>query len=445
MKDYVFRRKIYDKFLEWKRESNGESALLVEGARRIGKSTIVEQFAKNEYQSYIFIDFSSPKPELFDLFKDMSDLDSFFMKLKVLTHKPLYERQSLIVFDEVQLQPLARQAIKHLVADGRYDYIETGSLISIQQNVKNIVIPSEEESVEMFPMDYEEFCWAIGDEVSFDLFRDALSSRHGFGDAVNRQLMRSFRLYMLVGGMPQAVKKYVETKDFRKVDAVKRKILDLYFKDLHRIDPSNKAVNILKSVPSELHKNQSRFKMTSLFKGIRTDAASELVNFMNESKIVNVAYHADDPNVGLNLSSDRSTYKIYLNDTGLFVTLAFWDKSFTENVIYTKLLSDKLEANLGYVYENVVAQMVASAGNKLFYYTFPTPNRHLYEIDFLLSRGNKLYPIEVKSSGYSSHASLDAFSEKYSNRVGGRYLVCTKDLHTDEQTTVIPMYLVPLL
>ncbi|MBQ0082321.1 MAG: ATP-binding protein [bacterium] len=445
MADCVFRRKIYDKLLDWKHESKGESALLIEGARRIGKSTIVEQFARNEYKSYIMIDFSSPNPDLFDLFKNMSNLDDFFMRLKLITHKPLYERNSLIIFDEVQLQPLARQAIKHLVADGRYDYIETGSLISIQQNVKNIVIPSEEESMEMFPMDYEEFCWAIGDEVSFDLFRSAFSSHRGFDDATNRQLMRSFRLYMLVGGMPQAVSKYIETKDFGKVDAVKRKILELYFKDLHRLDPSDRAVNILKSVPSELHKNQSRFKMSSLFRGIRTEAASALVNFLSESKIVNVAYHADDPNVGMNLSTDRTTYKIYLNDTGLFVTLAFWDKGFTENVIYTKLLSDKLEANLGYVYENVVAQMVASAGNKLFYYTFPTENRHLYEIDFLLSRGNKLYPVEVKSSGYGTHASLDAFAEKYSARIAGRYLVCTKDLHSEGQTTIVPMYLVPLL
>jgi len=445
MPNQIFRRKIYQKLLDWKNESNGESALLIEGARRIGKSTIVEHFARNEYKSYIIIDFSAQNPDLVDLFKDMSDLDGFFIRLKLLTHKPLYERNSLIIFDEVQLQPLARQAIKHLVADGRYDYIETGSLISIQQNVKNIVIPSEEESVEMFPMDYEEFCWATGDEVSFDLFRNAFSMHRGFGDTVNRQLMRSFRLYMLVGGMPQAVSKYLETKDFGRVDAVKRKILELYFKDLHKIDSSDRAVEILKSIPSALHKNHSRFKMSSLFSGIRTDVASTLVNIMSDSKIVNVAYHADDPNVGMNLSTDRTAYKIYLNDTGLFVTLAFWDKDFTENIIYAKLLSDKLEANLGYVYENVVAQMIAAAGNKLFYYTFPSSGKHLYEVDFLLSRGNKLYPIEVKSSGYSTHASLDAFAEKYSSRIGGRYLVCTKDMHSEERTMVVPMYLVPLL
>lgn len=445
MIERVFKRKIYEKMLHWKQEENGETALLIEGARRIGKSTVVRQFAENEYKSFIMIDFSYASEEEFSLFNDMSNLDYFFTRLKALEGKPLYERDSVIVFDEVQLQPLARQAIKRLVADGRYDYIETGSLISIQKNVENILIPSEEESISMYPMDYEEFRWAMGDTESIGLLREALMKRRGFGDAVNRKLMRDFRLYMLVGGMPQAVNKYLDTLDLSQVDRVKRSIIRLYQKDFHKLDPSDKAQAIFMAAPSELHKNSSRFQVTTVVENIRPESTFELINLMQESKTVNVAYHVDDPNVGMELSANKSAYKIYLNDTGLFVTLAFWDKAFTENVIYQKLLSDSLEANLGYVYENVVAQMLAAADNKLFYYTFLNESRHRYEIDFLLSRSNKLCPIEVKSAGYNTHASLDAFCEKFSHRIRDRYLVYTKDLRQDGETLKIPVYMVGLL
>ena len=431
--------------LRWKAESNGETALLIEGPRRVGKSTIVKQFAQNEYDSYILIDFAKASKSEKEIFSDLSDLDYFFTKLKVLKGVSLTDRKSVIIFDEVQKFPTARQAIKYLVEDGRYDYIETGSLISIHQNVDGIIIPSEEEPLSMYPMDYEEFRWALGDTDTIDMLRGVLRDRKPLGDAVNRKLMRDFRLYMLVGGMPQAVAKYIETLDLGKVDRVKRGILRLYEADFHKLDKTDRARALFKAVPGQLYNNASRYQITTVVGGIKTDTAMSLVEMMEDSKTVNVAYHANDPRVGLELTADRSTYKMYLCDTGLFVTLAFWDKSFTENVIYQKLLTDKLDVNLGYVYENVVAQMLAASGNKLFYYTFPSPGRHLYEVDFLLSRGSKLQPIEVKSSGYDTHKSLDEFCRKYSERISDRYLIHTKDLRKDGPVTKVPIYMTGLL
>lgn len=441
----IFRRKIYDKMLKWKNEYSGETALLIEGARRVGKSTIVRQFAKNEYKSYVLIDFASASEEEKDLFNYISDLNFFFTKLKILKGVSLYDRNSVIVFDEVQMYPIARQAIKYLVADGRYDYIETGSLISIHRNVSDIVIPSEEVSIDMYPMDYEEFRWALGDNATIDLLRDVFKNRQSLGDGVNRKLMRDFRLYMLVGGMPQAVSKYIETLDLGKVDFVKRNILRLYEQDMIKLDTTERAKNIFKSIPSQLYKNASRYEVTTVVDNIKSDAASLLVSMLADSKTVNVAFHCNDPKVGMELTTNKSAYKIYLADTGLFVTLAFWDKDFTENVIYNKLLSDTLDANLGYVYENAVAQMLTASGNKLFYYTFPTENKHLYEVDFILSRGFKLNPIEVKSAGYNTHKSLDEFCNKFSERVSNRYLVYTKDLRKDKETLMIPIYMTGLL
>ncbi|MBO7541184.1 MAG: ATP-binding protein, partial [Bacteroidales bacterium] len=354
----IFRRKAYDKMLQWKTESNGTTALLVEGARRIGKSTLVEHFAKNEYKSYILIDFANVKQEVNQLIESsITDLDYFFMRLQLIYKVQLVERKSLIIFDEVQMQPLARQAIKYLVKDGRYDYIETGSLISIRQNVKDIVIPSEEERLQMFPMDYEEFRWALDDNVTMPLLRQVLDSLQPLGQATHRKLMRDFRLYMLVGGMPQAVNEYLETNDLQKVDKIKRRILLLYADDLHKIDKTDRLRTLFWAIPEELHKNASRFQMTTVVENTTVEKRQELLEAMRESMIANVAYHSNDPHVGLHLTADKSHCKMYLADTGLFVTLAFWDKDFTENTIYQKLLTDKLDANLGYVYENVVAQM----------------------------------------------------------------------------------------
>lgn len=432
--------------LAWKQESNGETALLVEGPRRVGKSTIVKQFAENEYRSHIIIDFAKASTEEKAIFNDISDLDFFFTRLKLLKGVSLHTRESVIVFDEVQKHPIARQAIKYLVEDGRYDYIETGSLISIHQNIDNIVIPSEEEPISMFPMDYEEFRWAVyNDTETIPLLRSVLEKRQSLGDDVNRKMLRDYRLYMLVGGMPQAVSKYMETQDFSKVDRVKRGILRLYEQDFHKLDKTDKAKAIFKAIPAQLHKNATRFQMLTVLANVKSDTAMGLIEMLEDSKTVNVAYHADDPNVGMELTSNKSSYKMYLCDTGLFVTLAFWDKKFTENIIYQKLLNDKLEANLGYVFENAVSQAIVSSGNKLFYYTWAAPNNHVYEIDFLLSRGFKVWPLEVKSSGYNTHRSLDEFCTKFSHRVSNRYLVYTKDLRKDGETLMIPIYMVGLL
>ena len=441
----IFKRKIYSKLKEWKDNSQGRTALLLEGARRIGKSTIVEDFARKEYRSYILIDFNEASREVKALFDDLMDMDYIFLYLQNVYKTTLHERQSVIVFDEVQQCPKARQAIKYLVKDGRYDYIETGSFISIQKNTKDISIPSEENRLEMFPMDYEEFCWAMGDETTMPLMEKMLAKRMPLGDGLNRQKMRDLRLYMLVGGMPQAVNAYIETNNLQEVDNVKRQIIQLYADDFRKIDPTGKISRLFMAIPSQLSRNLMRYSPTRVIGKNRTDKTDEMILSLEDSKTVNVAYHADDPNVGMSLTADYGKYKLYVGDTGLFVTLAFWDKDFTENVIYQKLLNDKLSANLGYVYENLVAQMLRASGDKLFYYTFPKDETHSYEIDFLLSRGNKLCPIEVKSSGYKTHASLDAFCKKYSDRTVQPYLLYTKDLHRDSQTLLLPVYMAPLL
>lgn len=441
----IFKRKIYDEMLVWKSESAGESALLIEGPRRVGKSTIVRTFAQNEYRSHIIIDFAKASTEEKRLFNDISDLDYFFIRLKLLKGVTLYERESVIIFDEVQQYPIARQAIKYLVEDGRYDYIETGSLISIHKNVDNIVIPSEEEAISMYPMDYEEFRWALGDTETIPLLKEMLGKKKSLGDDVNRKLLRDYRLYMLVGGMPQAVSKYIETMDLMKVDKVKRSILRIYEQDFHKLDNTDRAKAIFKAIPSELNMDSTRYRINTVLGKVRNDAVRGIVEMIEDSKTVNIVYHSNDPNVGMELTSDKSSYKMYLCDTGLFVTLAFWDKKYTDNVIYQKLLNDKLDANLGYVYENAVAQALVSSGNKLFYYTWMDDNKHTYEIDFLLSRGSKLWPLEVKSAGYSTHKSLDLFCKKFSSRINNRYLVYTKDLRKDCEVTMIPIYMVGLL
>jgi predicted AAA+ superfamily ATPase len=442
----TFRRKIYDRLLKWKKERSGESAILVQGARRVGKSTIVEQFAKQEYQSYILIDFSKCTKEVFHLFDDISDLNHLFVRLQLAYGVSLHERNSVIVFDEVQKQPLARQAIKHLVADGRYDYIETGSLISIRKNVKDIIIPSEETRINMHPMDYEEFRWALDDTDTIPLLRSISEKPIPLGDAAHRKLLRDFRLYMLVGGMPQAVNKYLETNNLAEVDNTKREILDLYDGDFMKIDDSGKLSMLFNAIPAELNKNASRYQVSSVIENGKADRLTEYIADLRESMTVNMAYHVSDPNAGMSFYKDLDRYKMFLADTGLFVTLAFRDKDFTENVIYQKLWNDKLSTNLGYLYENVVAQMLRAAGNELFYHTFPTEkgNRN-YEIDFLLARKNKVCPIEVKSSGYSTHASLDAFCNKYPDRILNRYLIYSKDIKKDKGVQYLPFYMTMFL
>lgn len=446
MAERIFERKIYQKMLNWKNEFNGKTALLIKGARRVGKSTVAKEFAEKEYSSYILIDFSIAPKEVHNLFSDISNLNYLFLRLQLIYHVNLENRKSVIIFDEVQREPLARQAIKHLVKDGRYDYIETGSLLSIKKNVENIVIPSEETRIEMTPMDYEEFRWALGDKVTIPMLKMAFENKIPLGDDVNRRMMRDFRLYMLVGGMPQVVKEYIDTNNFNKVDQVKRSILELYEDDFRKIDSTGKASLMFLAIPSELAKNTSRYQVSSVIPGEKQDRVLGIISEMKDSLTVNVAYHANDPSVGMSLHEDISKYKLFLSDTGLFTTLAFMDKDFTENIIYEKLLSDKLDTDLGYLYENMVAQTLYASGNKLFYYTFPKDeSKHNYEIDFMISKKNKICPIEVKSSGYKTHASIDSFATKFSSKIGQKYLVYTKDLRKDGDLLCIPIYMTMFL
>ncbi|MBQ3721154.1 MAG: ATP-binding protein [Fibrobacter sp.] len=423
--------------LEWKSESKGRTALLIEGARRIGKSTIVEEFAQREYETYILIDFNKASEEVKSLFNDLMDLDFIFLRLQAIFHKSLRLRKSVIIFDEVQKCPNARQAIKYLVADGRYDYIETGSLISIKKNTESITIPSEEDRLQMYPMDFEEFRWAMNDEVTIPALSKFFERKLPLGAAF-RTTMRGLRLYALVGGMPQAVVEYLETNDLRKVDAIKRKIIKLYTEDFLKLDPSGNMSKLFESIPAQLSRGANRYVTSSIIGKIGKAGENSLLQQLEDSKTVNVCYHCDDPNVGMALTQNQERFKLFVCDTGLFVTLAFWDKNFTENVIYERMLSDKLSANLGYVYENLVAQMLTAKGDKLFYHTWAQDEKHNYEIDFILSRGKKICPIEVKSSGYRTHASLDAFCKKFSERIQDRYLIYTKDLGHNEQVQHIP-------
>lgn len=446
MAERIFERKIYQKMLKWKKDSNGKTALLIKGARRVGKSTIVEEFAKKEYSSYILIDFSIAPKEVHNLFSDLSDLNYLFLRLQLIYHVNLENRKSVIIFDEVQKEPLARQAIKHLVKDGRYDYIETGSLLSIKKNVENIVIPSEETRIEMVPMDYEEFRWALGDKATIPMLKTAFENKISLGDDVNRRMMRDFRLYMLVGGMPQAVNEYIDTNNFSKVDEMKRSILELYQDDFRKIDSTGKASLMFSAIPSELTKNASRYQVSSVIPKEKQNRVLGIIANMKDSLTVNLAYHANDPSAGISLHEDISKYKMFLGDTGLFTTLAFMDKDFTENIIYEKLLNDKLDTDLGYLYENIVAQMLYASGNKLFYYTFPKNNStHNYEIDFIITKKNKVCQIEVKSSGYKTHASIDAFSNKFSSKIGQKYLIYTKDLRKDGDLLCVPLYMTMFL
>lgn len=447
MEDRIFKRKIYDSILKWKQERNGTTALLIKGARRVGKSTISKEFAKREYRSFIAIDFAKAGSDIMSLFDDLNDLDYLFLRLQAIFHVTLYERESVIILDEIQLCPKARQAVKYLVEDGRYDYIETGSLLSIRKNKENILIPSEETRITMFPMDYEEFLWACGDTQSMPLIRYSFEHLKPLGDDLNRRLLRQFRLYMLVGGMPQSVNTYLSTNNLARTDEVKREIIELYSDDLRKIDPTGKASRIFESIPGELAKSKLRFEPGSVLKNADRIEIDGIWKDLEDSLTVNFAYSTTDPSVGMGLHKDLEKFRIYLGDTGLFVTLAFLDRDVADNNIYTKLLADKLSADLGYVYENVVAQCLRAAGHSLYYYTFATDitKKNHYEIDFLTAAGHKVNPIEVKSSGYKAHRSLDVFCEKYSSRVGTPIILYTKDLRKEGSLLYLPVYMAMLL
>lgn len=440
----MFKRKAYSRLLEWKKEWAGSYAALLQGARRVGKSTIAEEFAKNEYRSYILIDFSKVRKDVLALFEDISDLDLFFTKLQSFMGKTLYRRESVIVFDEVQLAPLARQSIKHLVKDGRYDYIETGSLISIKKNVKNIVIPSEEIKIDVHPMDYEEFLWATKEDGAgtFANLKAVAASKKKLGDAVNRKLMADFRLYMAVGGMPQAVEAFVQKKNFQQIDFIKKKILELYMDDFRKIDASGRVSMIFNAVPSQLAMKRKHFMLSQAVGKKRTTKDEELLSDLIDSKTVMICHNVNDPSVSLAQTKSLDTYKLYLADTGLFTTMLFNDGTETNKDIYNKLLADKLSANLGYLYENAVAQAIKTMGKDLYYHTWQKDNStHSYEVDFLIQDRAKLIAVEVKSSAAKNHESIDAFSQKYSRHISRRILFSQQDVDNDKDLELKPVYM----
>ena len=437
-----YKRKAYDRLMDWKENYANEYAALLEGARRVGKTTIAETFAKNEYKSYIMLDFSKAADNIKNIFDDIGNLDLFFLRLQAETGVTLYEHESLIIFDEVQLFPKARQAIKHFVKDHRYHYIETGSLISIKKNVKDILIPSEEKKIHVYPMDYEEFCLATGN--NYEILRGIAASVKGLGESTNRKLMRDLRIYMAVGGMPQAVEAYIRGDDFAKIDFVKRQIIGLYEDDFKKIDPSGRMSALYHSIPAQLSKDSKKYRITTAIGKRNNTKAEELLYDLIDSRTVIPCYNSTDPGSSLTDTKDFDSYKLYLSDTGLFVTLMF--RPVAENNVYAKLLSDKLAANLGYLYENLVAQMLAAADRELFYHTWEKKDStHYYEVDFLVSEGSKINAFEVKSSGIGKHESILAFAVKYAKHVRKTYLLSQKDVNKDGALFMRPFYLFPFL
>ena len=440
----MFKRKVYNELLEWKEKYADRSACLLEGARRVGKSTIALEFAKNEYESFIFIDFSNISTELLEVFNDISDLDIFFLRLQTVTGINLIVSKSAIIFDEVQFFPKARQAIKHLVKDGRYHYIETGSLISIKKNVRDILIPSEEHKINVFPMDYEEFNWAL--KKSTDSIRTLVEKNVAIGDMTNRKLMRDFRIYMAIGGMPQVVSTYLQTNNLDAVDKEKRDIISLYEDDLKKIDPSGRLSDIYASIPSQLALKRNRFKITEATKSRRQIKDEERLFDLIDSKTVLPCYNVAQPGIALAQTRDPETFKLYISDIGLFTTMIFDGGKGLSSDIYKKLLSDKLSADLGYMYENAIAQIIVNSGNNLYYHSWRKENStHSNEIDFLIRSRNKIIPIEVKSSATKSHISMDEFCKKYSHEVGRRFLFSQKDFSKDGMLELKPIYAVPFL
>lgn len=451
----TLRRKIYTELLKWKEEETGRTALLIDGARRVGKSYIVENFAKQEYKSYIIIDFNRVNQEVTELFENyLNDLDLFFMYLSNYYNVKLYERDTLIIFDEVQLFPRARAAIKYLVADGRYDYIETGSLMSIKKNVKDIVIPSEERHLRMYPLDFEEFLWALDNESLMDFIKVFFEKKKPLGAALHRKAMDYFRQYMIVGGMPQAVERYVETKDFERVDRVKRDILELYRADIvkHAQGYEMKVEQIFDDIPAQLQKHDKKFKLSSLKKEARFRDYEDAIFWLSDAMIVNVCYNSTAPNIGLKLNMDRVTMKCYMADTGLLISHAFDENGIVSEEIYKKLLFDKLEVNKGMIMENIVAQMLVASGHKLYFYNNPSRDDASLrmEIDFLIAKSkitskHNISPIEVKSGGKYTLTSLKKCREKYAEQLDTLYVLHKNDLKVEEGIVYLPLYMTPLL
>ena len=445
----IFKRKVYDKLKQWRSISCGKSAVLIEGARRIGKSTIVEEFAKNEYDDYMILDFAKEGRDIKNNFaENMDNLDVFFRNLFLLKGRSLKGSHCVIIFDEVQLFPLARQAIKYLVADGRYDYMETGSLISIRKNVRDILIPSEEYRVRMFPMDFEEYLWALGDDITADVIRDAFTTRKPLGDAIHRKIMNVFRTYMAIGGMPQAVEAYVSGMTYEQIDFIKRNILDLYEEDLKKYDDENneKASVIFKTIPEQLENKNSHFRFSLIEKNARYRSYVEAVSFLSESMIGNECINVTQPEISLESYADRSNFKLYLGDTGLLVTQMMRNSDETGTDLYKSLIFDRLGINQGMIMENMVAQMLRALGHELYFHEYmyqpkDSVSEKKYEIDFITVKKRKICPIEVKSSGYTSHKSFDYLIEKYQLKMEDRYIIYTKDLKFENGIMYIPLYM----
>lgn len=441
----MFKRKALEKLKYWKEKKAPKYAVLLEGARRVGKSTIAEEFAKQEYKSYIKIDFANVRKEILDVFEDIAEPDIFFLRLQTAAGITLHKRESVIIFDEIQLMPKVRQAIKYLVADGRYDYIETGSLISIKKNVKDIVIPSEEIKIQVYPMDYEEFMWATGNET-YQVLKELYKRGKAVGNSLNRKLMRDFRVYMAVGGMPQAVAAYVEGKNFTEIDEVKREIINLYKDDFFKIDGTGLIGRMYESVPTQLATDKRSYVISAATGKKKVDKDIERLYNMLDSKTVLPCYNVLNPSVTLSQTMDNQTFKLYLADTGLFTTMIFSSSGETDENIYTKLLSDSLPADLGYLYENAVAQVINAAGRPLYYHTWRKDNVSRYfEIDFLVASKTKIVPIEVKSSGLGMHKSITEFQRKYSKNTAAPILLSQKDVGQVETLKLYPIYMLPYI
>ncbi|MBR1855850.1 MAG: ATP-binding protein [Oribacterium sp.] len=441
----MFRRKVYEDLTDWKNNYAPKYAALLEGPRRVGKSTVAEEFAKSNYRSYIKVDFANITRELLDVFKDIADQKVFFLRLQTVTGITLYPRESVIIFDEIQRQPLVRQAIKYLVADGTYDYIETGSLISIKKNVKDIVIPSEEHKIPVYPMDYEEFMWATGNDT-YPLLRNLYQMGVEVGNGTNRKLMRDFRIYMAVGGMPQAVEAYVNGKNFSEIDRVKRDIIDLYIDDFKKIDASGLIGKMYESIPSQLATQKKRYMISRATGKRKTKKDVERLSDLLDSKTVIACYNTYNPSITLAQTRDDDTFKLYLSDIGLFTTMIFKASHKTDESIYSKLLGDKLSADLGYLYENAVAQMITSTNRSAYYHTWEKENStHYFEVDFLLQDRSKLLPLEVKSSATKKHESIDEFCRKYSKYISQAILLSQKDVGKDKTLKLKPIYMLPFI
>lgn len=439
-------RKAYQKMQQWKQEACGESAMLIEGARRVGKSYLVRLFAQNEYETFIYIDFANIAREVIDLFEnEMSQLDIFFIKLQSFYGVQLIHRKSCIIFDEVQMYPKARQMIKYLVADGRYDYIETGSLVSIKRNVENIVIPSEEDVMQLNPLDFEEFLIALGEEMLVEYIRTCYDKQKPMGEALHRKSMNLFRIYMVVGGMPQAVEKYCETKNLSEVNRVKQRIVKLYRDDITKFAKGyeTRVMSIFDQIPEQLTKHEKKFSLASINKNARYREYEDAFMWLSESKVVNHCFNSTDPNIGINLNTDRLTMKCYVADTGLLVTQAIEDGTVLEEEVLKAIMFDRVGMNEGMFLENVVAQLLVAAGHKLYFYSRVDKQdfHNNIEIDFLVRRQKRICPVEVKSGAYRKHTSLDRFVNKFHDKAGMGYIVCTKDLEKGENIMRVPVYM----